>query len=150
MPGSYKRIFGGLRDEFDFNLRPEIPEKTITCEELYTGKDSIHPYHHVDPEWVKTLSAILASYGNHPDIEALLKNAKGNKIHRCPQCHGNGYIEEEYNAYPDNLPDSGWVEDIRTRKKTCPLCEGEGWTDVEYVEKTRVVHEAWVPKEEKK
>ena len=47
----------------------------------------------------------------------------------CPQCGGEGVIQEKYNAYPSGLPDSGWVDDWKTRPVDCPTCRGAGHTE---------------------
>ncbi len=47
--------------------------------------------------------------------------------HTCPICKGVGKVLQEYDAYPKGLPDSGWTQDIQTRKVTCEFCEGIGF-----------------------
>jgi len=49
-------------------------------------------------------------------------------LHKCPKCAGSGKRQEKYDAYPSNLPDSGFVEKIQIRHVECDLCKGIGYT----------------------
>ena len=60
---------------------------------------------------------------------------------KCPECKGKGTIQERYNAYPPGLPDSGWVDDWKSRDKTCPLCHGTGAVDKKM--KPHMVQDGW-------
>ena len=83
------------------------------------------------------------NYGSETTLkevsEHLKKIAKAN--FKCPKCDGKGEIEVEYNAYPTNLPDSGWVEDMRIKKIECDLCNGEGFTET--LKKPKMVQVGW-------
>ena len=114
----------------------------VDLEKIF-GKQDNGSHTTVDPKSVLVLEEMRSRYGGETSIETILSKLKGNKIHRCPKCHGKGYIEEAYNAYPTNLPDSGWVEDIKYRKIKCDLCGGEGWTEHEYKPITKKVVEGW-------
>ena len=57
----------------------------------------------------------------------------------CPKCNGESVIQEKYNAYPKNLPDSGWVDDWKYRPVDCDVCKGAGYTDKQLKPVTRVV-----------
>lgn len=60
-------------------------------------------------------------------------------LHICPKCNGTGSVSIEYNAYPSGLPDSGWVEDIKTKIISCDLCAGGGYTEQKFEPVTKVV-----------
>ena len=47
------------------------------------------------------------------------KNRMNGRGFMCPKCKGSGVLRVKYNAYPSGLPDSGWVEDWKYKKKTC-------------------------------
>lgn len=51
--------------------------------------------------------------------------------HECPKCKGDGVLQIRYNAYPNGLPDSGWVEDWKIKTIDCDVCEGHGYTKKE-------------------
>lgn len=90
---------------------------------------------------VKVLREVQQRWGNNVDCQSLIDRLIG-KLHKCPQCKGAGVVYEKYNAYPSNLPDSGWAEDWKYREKTCNLCKGEGYTEHEY--KPRMVQDGWI------
>ncbi len=50
---------------------------------------------------------------------------------KCPKCGGVGTLNIRYNAYPSNLPDSGWVDDWKFKNVDCEVCLGEGYTITE-------------------
>lgn len=50
---------------------------------------------------------------------------------------GEGRIKETYNAYPPDLPDSGWVYKEGIRYLDCDLCNNKGYTEREYKTKTK-------------
>lgn len=92
---------------------------------------------------MKIIEAIelCQKYGENTTLGELRKKIQGKKIHRCPKCEGNGYIVEEYNAYPSGFPDSGWVYEPGYRNITCDLCDGEGFTENEF--RPRMVQDGW-------
>lgn len=90
---------------------------------------------------VQLLRDVRNLFGNNIDCDSTMKRIIGQKF-ECPKCHGSGIIHEKYNAYPSNLPDSGWGELWRYRDKECDLCNGEGYTDHEY--KPKMVQDGWV------
>lgn len=57
----------------------------------------------------------------------------------CPACKGKGHIEEEYNAYPQGLPDSMFATDMQKRAVTCKVCKGAGATPTEKKPVTKIV-----------
>jgi len=57
----------------------------------------------------------------------------------CPKCNGKGNLVVRYNAYPSNLPDSGWVADIKTKEVICDLCKGDGYTEKKFKQKMKAV-----------
>lgn len=80
-------------------------------------------------------------YGGNTTLSQLIKIIQGNRIYKCPKCNGEGYIEEEYNGYPEGLPDSGCVYKPAFRKISCDLCDGFGFTEKQY--KPRMVQDGW-------
>lgn len=88
-----------------------------------------------------TISEIENLIRIHGDIKfsELIAKKKGNKIHKCPKCNGEGVTQEKYNAYPHNLPDSGWVDDWKYRDIPCTICDGFGYTDKEKKPITAIV-----------
>jgi len=85
------------------------------------------------------LHDLAAQYGIDKTIQQII-NAK-NRPYKCPKCDGNGYTEEEYNAYPKGLPDSLITQDWQIRKVPCNLCDEEGWTRKEMIAKTKITTE---------
>lgn len=79
---------------------------------------------------IEELEQLLNKHGDI-SLSALIIELKGKNTHKCPKCQGKGYNTERYNAYPPNLPDSMWVEDIKTRQKECDVCSGIGYTSKE-------------------
>jgi RecJ-like exonuclease len=61
------------------------------------------------------------------------------KWHTCPHCKGKGHTLEEYNAYPQGFPDSGWVEDMKERAVICTVCKGKCATPTLLKPVTKVV-----------
>lgn len=86
----------------------------------------------IDPRRIEAIEAFIQEYGEDRTLKEVLNLELPPTKFRCPKCNGKGYILEKYNAYPSNLPDSGWGELWKYREKTCSLCNGEGWTDEEY------------------
>lgn len=80
-------------------------------------------------------------YGRSTTLGELVRTVQGDKIHRCPKCHGSRAVSVKYNAYPSGLPDSGWVEDWKYKNIECDLCHGEGYTEHEY--KPRMIQDGW-------
>jgi uncharacterized protein with PIN domain len=67
-------------------------------------------------------------------ISDVLKDRLKNTPFKCPKCKGSGYVEKIYNAYPQNLPDSGYRRGVE--KIDCDLCGTIGYTNKEYKEIT--------------
>jgi hypothetical protein len=63
----------------------------------------------------------------HPECLRIKKLRDVGYTHECPMCEGTGRVSYQYNAYPSGLPDSGFVDDMRTAYKDCDLCEGRGY-----------------------
>ena len=80
-------------------------------------------------------------YGKNTTLGDLAIKIQGEKIYKCSKCNGLGYTVEEYNAYPKNLPDSGWVYEAGYKNIKCDLCNGEGYTQHEY--KPKMVQDGW-------
>lgn len=59
----------------------------------------------------------------------------------CPNCLGKGTVKERYNAYPTNLPDSGWGEDWRYCDISCPICHGSGHNETRLI--PNMVQDGW-------
>lgn len=78
---------------------------------------------------IQKIKELIDIYGAHATLEKVLKKRQGNKIYECPKCNGRGVITIEYNIYPDNLPDSGWVYEPGYKDIECNLCDGEGYTE---------------------
>ena len=118
--------------------------KTVTAEEFYTGiKTSDEEDKTVNPKLVQAVEEITGMFGEDArlgDVKSLLL---GKKKHRCPKCHGKGYTEEEYNSYPTDLPDSGFVYKPAWKKITCDLCNGEGWLEKEMKPKYKKVFDGY-------
>ena len=79
--------------------------------------------------------------GEDATIGQLLVAMKGSRIHRCPKCNGRGYVAVKYNAYPEGLPDSGWVEEWKLKDVKCSLCKGHGWNEKEH--RPKMVQRGW-------
>lgn len=73
------------------------------------------------------LDRMMSIYGD-VKLSVIRNNLLKNTPHICPKCNGHGCTSEQYNAYPSGLPDSGWVQDIRSRDVKCTVCNGEGYT----------------------
>lgn len=87
------------------------------------------------------IEQLISEYGELTTLGYILKKVQGNRVHKCPKCNGKGNISVKYNAYPSNLPDSGWVEDWQYKDVTCDLCDGEGYTEHAY--KPKMVQDGW-------
>lgn len=75
------------------------------------------------------VKALIDMYGADATLGQVLNKLQGNKIYKCPKCEGKGFITVEYNGYPDNLPDSGFVYEPAFKDIKCDLCKGDGYTD---------------------
>lgn len=80
---------------------------------------------------LNTIRDLLEKYGNK-SLKEIEKELKCNNTFECPECKGLGYINFEYNGYPDGLPDSGWVYEAKYKRKKCELCNGLGYTEYEF------------------
>lgn len=74
-------------------------------------------------------------HGSNQTLGGLLAEKMNKLPHRCPKCNGHAGAQVRYNAYPSNLPDSGWVDDWKYKWVDCDLCKGEGYTAQELVAK---------------
>lgn len=92
---------------------------------------------------IKKLENAILDYGDI-HLSQYIRKIKGEYIHKCPKCHGFGYVIEEYDAYPPNLPDSGWAQDIQHRKVMCDLCHGRGYTEKKYKENRKVIIDGYI------
>lgn len=90
---------------------------------------------------INEIIKLCEEYGENTILEDLRRIIQGNKKYECPNCKGKGYIVEEYNAYPSNLPDSGWVYEAGYKKIPCDLCNGIGYTEKQY--KLKIVQDGW-------
>ncbi len=91
--------------------------------------------------FIKDIKILIDTYGTNTTLGEVLKKIQGNKIYKCPNCHGQGFKTVEYNSYPNGLPDSGWVYEAAYKNVECDLCKGEGYTDHEY--KPRMIQDGW-------
>lgn len=89
---------------------------------------------------IEELEQLLNKYGDIT-LSELITKTKGKNTYKCPKCQGKGDITEIYNAYPSNLPDSGWVDDFRERKKECDVCNGVGYTskELKVITETKII-----------
>lgn len=106
-------------------IKPDETEKFATATKIVDLENAIRDYGDI----------CLSQY---------IKRIKGDRRHRCPKCHGYGYITEEYDAYPAGLPDSGWAQDIQHRKVMCNLCHGVGYTEKKFVENRKVIIDGYI------
>lgn len=97
---------------------------------------------------INTIEKAVVDYGNI-SLEEYIQKIKGCRIHRCPKCLGRGYLIETYDAYPSNLPDSGFAQDIQERKVMCDICKGVGYTEKKMVAKRRVIIDGYEEVEER-
>ena len=74
-------------------------------------------------------------YGENTTLKEVfeLLKEKTKLPYKCPKCNGQGYTVREYNAYPECLPDSGWVYEPGYDYSICDLCNGVGYTKTKYV-----------------
>ena len=100
----------------------------------------------IDPEQVSMVRRLIDMYGEDATLKQALDDILPSNLYKCPKCNGNGYTTEMYNAYPTNLPDSGWADDMRERKITCDVCGGEGYTETEMVPITKTTIVGYGPK----
>lgn len=133
-----------LFDKFMENSISDIdyPRKTVTAQEFYEGvtKTPEEFYNKtMNPELVGKTEELIGIFGDDMKLEEVKKHLLGNKVYRCPKCHGKGYTVEEYNAYPTNLPDSGWVYEAGYRNIPCDLCNSQGWLEKEMKPKYKQV-----------
>lgn len=94
--------------------------------------------------YIHDLENMASAYGDNVTLRDIINKEKGRNIYKCPKCGGTGYIYEKYNAYPKNLPDSGWVYEEGIRSIRCDLCDGVGYTPVKYTPKYKQVIEEYV------
>ena len=90
---------------------------------------------------VHEIDALISRFGSGTTLREIRQYVMGNRIHKCPKCHGNGYVEVEYNAYPSGLPDSGFAVDMRIKHEPCELCDAHGYTEKEL--KPKMVQHGW-------
>ena len=85
---------------------------------------------------IKKLEQYCNKYGPDTTLKEVLNIVKKNSI-LCPKCCGKGYTVTEYNAYPPNLPVSGWVYQAGYDYQICDICKGYGYTEKEYKPKIK-------------
>lgn len=76
---------------------------------------------------IQEIDKLISKYGNLT-FQQLKDKLLKDTPHKCPKCNGWGHTTEQYDAYPSGFPDSGWVQDIRTRNVPCTVCDGNGYT----------------------
>lgn len=86
------------------------------------------------------IKEFIDKYGTQNPL-TIIENFKKPIGYVCPNCHGEGTIQEKYNAYPTNLPDSGWVDDWQYRDVECPVCHGKGFNKNRL--KPKMVQQGW-------
>ena len=77
------------------------------------------------------------TYGEKTTLDDFVKRVQGNKIHRCPKCHGTGTTIKRINR-AQYWECCASYEDINI---PCDLCNGEGYTEKEY--KPKMVQDGW-------
>ena len=82
-------------------------------------------------------------YGGQTTLNELVAILMGDKKYKCPNCLGNGYTMEEYNAYLFGLPDSGYVYKPAYKEIKCELCNGVGYTSKKYVPNIVQTQKGW-------
>ncbi|MGL5621798.1 hypothetical protein [Cetobacterium sp.] len=87
------------------------------------------------------IERLINIYGEQTTLGQLLEDKKNKTPYKCPKCNGKGEVQVKYNSYPDNLPDSGWVERWAYKYIKCDLCGGEGYTIREF--KPKLVQQGW-------
>lgn len=105
---------------------------------------AIHQLYQREPSFklkVKDVLELRECYGGEVTLDQVVRHIQGKKTHKCPKCGGTGTVSVRYNAYPQGLPDSGWVEDWQYKSVECDLCKGEGYTEEEY--RPRMIQDGW-------
>lgn len=90
---------------------------------------------------INKIIELCEEYGESTTLGDLKRIIQGNKKYKCPNCKGKGYTVQEYNAYPNGLPDSGWVYKPGYKNVPCDLCHGVGYTENQY--KPKMVQDGW-------
>lgn len=82
------------------------------------------------------------AYGGSTTLDELVSKFykfkfKGNKVYKCPKCHGSGSFTKRVNRaqYWECCDD---YEDVTY---PCDLCNGEGYTEHEY--KPKMIQDGW-------
>lgn len=94
---------------------------------------------------IHEIVALATKHGKNATLEEVVKAEMGDRVYICPNCNGKGVITKRYNAYPQGLPDSGWVEKWEYKDIQCGLCDGEGYNKEKYVPK--MVQQGWTKDE---
>lgn len=92
---------------------------------------------------IKDVKELVDKYGKDKTLAEVLELVQGDRKYECPKCHGKGYTTVEYNKYPRNLPDSGWVYEPGYKDEQCDLCNGQGYTRDKYQPKVKVINDGW-------
>lgn len=92
---------------------------------------------------IKDVKELVDKYGKDKTLAEVLELVQGDRKYECPKCHGKGYTTVEYNKYPRNLPDSGWVYEPEYKDEQCDLCNGQGYTRDKYQPKVKVINDGW-------
>lgn len=90
---------------------------------------------------IQELMTLIAVYGEDVTFKDLLEREMEKTPYMCPKCKGKGIERVRYNAYPSGFPDSGWVEDMKTKAVECDLCKGVGYTKEKY--QPKMVQQGW-------
>lgn len=80
---------------------------------------------------LNNIKALYEEYGDKP-LSEIIQELKGNNKFECPECKGLGCVSIKYNAYPQGLPDSGFVYEPKYKRHKCSLCDGLGYTEYEF------------------
>lgn len=77
------------------------------------------------------------AYGGETTLNELVNKVQGNKVHKCPKCHGSGSFTKRVNR-AQYWECCARYEDVTY---TCDLCNGEGYTEHKY--KPKMVQDGW-------
>ena len=90
---------------------------------------------------IQKIYTLAGKFGPSITLQEIIDNFRSIYNYKCPKCNGTGFIEVEYNAYPEGLPDSGFVYEKAYKHEDCDLCNGIGYTKDKY--QPRMIQDGW-------
>lgn len=86
---------------------------------------------------IRDVKSLICEYGENTTLSEILNKVQGNKIYKCPKCHGAGKYTKKINTA------QYWecCERYEYYDVDCDLCHGEGYTEHEY--KPKIVQDGW-------